>query len=283
MTSGGSLQALLRTDLAQAQLADGGFGFATARSGVEPAAEPTAVAALALDDQDARDWLLAHQAPSGGLPTFTGSVEDSSPAALVALALGRGRPEAQAALDYAIERRAQSVGESGQDANDGHRGWGWTPDAYSWVEPTARIMLAVRVLRSTATDVLDEAHAILVERQLPDGGWNYGKGAKAGVDPRGYLQTTAVALLALPRNDELAAVGLRFVEQRWADEPGGLSLAQALIAARLHDRRDLVVPLEQRLARTYAATRFLDNVLTLAWATLATAPDERLEPLRAAA
>jgi hypothetical protein len=243
---------------------------------VSSVAEPTAVAAVALGDADSHAWLRRHQHRDGGFPTFSDTAEDASPAALAALALGVGESGSRA-LDYVLSRRARTIGESGVDPSDSRRGWGWTPDTFSWVEPTARVLLATRVLRPEDAAVMREAHGVLAERQCPDGGWNHGSVAKIGIDPRGYLQTTAVALQALRKDDALVPRALNFVDEHWRSERGGLSLAQTIIALRLHGRQ--TTELERALASSYRRTRFLDNILTLAWAALATAPATHLAAL----
>jgi hypothetical protein len=270
-----ALHETLRTSLLRHRRPDGGFGFGP---GDASAPEPTAVAALALADDTSRRWLVGQQAADGGFATFAAVNEDSSPAALAALALGRV-PEGARALDYVVTRRARAIGESGTAQNPGRYGWGWTPETFSWVEPTARVLLATRVLRPTDRATRAEARTLLGQRQCRDGGWNYGNRAKTGVDPRGYLQTTAVGLQALDRGDPLSRGALRFVADRWQTEQGGLSLAQTIVALRLH--REDPTPLCEALGRTFARTRFLDNTLALAWATLATGSGERLVPLGA--
>jgi len=269
------LHATLAAALEGARAADGGFGLGP---GEPSAPEPTALGAIALDDARARDWLRGRQHPDGGFASFQGPVEDCSPAVLAALALGGGRASARA-LDYALARRAPSIGESGYGDPRTRLGWGWTPETFAWVEPTARVLLAARVLRPAARAVRREARGLLEARQCPDGGWNYGNAAKVGVDPRGYLQTTAVALHALGRGDPLSARGLTFVRERWRDEQGGLSLAQALVALRLHGEREPSGAIVTALGEAYARTGFLRNTIALAWATLATAPDARLRAL----
>lgn len=266
--------------LREARSGDGGFGFAVAQR-TEP--EPTAVAALALDDQGARRWLADHQAPDGGFAERGSAAEDCSTATLAALALP-DRASALRALDYAVARRAPAIGESGGESGDGREGWGWTPDTHSWVEPTARVLLAARVLRPEDDVVRKEGLRVLRDRQCPDGGWNYGNATVLGVDLRGYAQTTAVALIALHgTRGGMVERGLSLLRARWPREPGGLTLAQALVAFRLHDDAPSAARVEEALAVAFDETGFLGNVLALAWATFATAPDRRLGLLRGAA
>ena len=268
----------LANSLRGVQRPDGGFGLATGRP-AEP--EPTAIAAIALDDAAARAWLAKRQAANGGFAEREGLVEDCATSALTSLALER-HDEALRALDYAIARRSPQIGESGDEDGDGRDGWGWTPDTYSWVEPTSRVLLATRLLRPADRVTREEAVRLLEERQCPDGGWNYGNATVNGVDLRGYAQTTATALLALlGSGSDSVDRGLTFLQGAWRDEPGGLTLAQALVVFRLTGNAASVGEVEGALADAHRRTGFLGNVLVVAWAALASAPVRRLAMFRA--
>lgn len=267
---------MFAAELRAARSDDGGFGLAS-RGASE--VEPTAVAALALDDAAARGWLAAAQRPDGGFAAKDARPESPSVAALAALALD-DRRAALRALAHAVSGRAHTVGESGDGDRDGLDGWGWTNDTYSWVEPTSRVLLATKILRPTDSATRSEATRILRERRSPDGGWNYGNASVNGVDLSGYAQTTAVALIAL-QDEPVSLIGppLSFLGRRWRDEPGGLTLAQTLVALRLHDG-DGTSDVLRALVAVHRRSAFLGNVLALAWAALATAPDATLGRLR---
>lgn len=255
--------------LAAARLRDGGFGLA---HGGASEAEPTAVAALALDDPVARAWLARTQRPDGGFAAADGRPESPSVAALAALALADDREARSRAFAHALANRAPTVGESGDGDQDGRDGWGWTNDSYSWVEPTSRVLLATKILHPDDAATRAEAVRILRERHCLDGGWNYGSTSVKGVDLRGYAQTTAVALMALQGEaPSLVDPALRFLKKRWRDEPGGLTLAQSAVALDLH-RAEGVGEIRTALDTAFRKTAFLGNVLAIAWAALATAP-----------
>ena len=130
--------------LIAARSRDGGFGLG---HGGPSEPEPTAVAALALDDATARTWLARTQRSDGGFAARDGRPESPSVSALAALALAGNAPASGGAFDHALANRAPQVGESGDENKDGRDGWGWTNDSYSWVEPTARVLLATKILR----------------------------------------------------------------------------------------------------------------------------------------
>ncbi|HXF71914.1 MAG TPA: prenyltransferase/squalene oxidase repeat-containing protein [Actinomycetota bacterium] len=272
---GSELRAELRRRLLEARAGDGGFG---ARPGQPAEPEPTALAAIALDDERARDWLLDHQAPDGGFGLrIPGDVSDAAtPLAAIALPAG---PARERALDHLLRNRAQRVPDTPEIP---HRpdvaGWGWTPDTFGWVEPTARAVLALRLLRPDAGPAIADGVALLEDRECVGGGWNYGNRVVLGEEIPPYAQTTAVALLGL-QGLELPAVarGLATLRRLWPAERGGLTLAQALAAFRLAGDPEAGA-VERALGRRFARTGFLGDVVALAWAAIATG--EGLERIR---
>jgi len=54
------------------------------------------------------------------------------------------------------------------------KGWSWMVKTFSWVEPTALAMIALRAAGYKDHPRVQEAVALLMDRQLPDGGWNIG-------------------------------------------------------------------------------------------------------------
>jgi hypothetical protein len=233
---------------------------------------------MALQDAETRRWLVARQREDGGFGERDGRSDCPTTAALAALVLeDRGR--ARSALRFAIERRGLPL----PNARDPERraAWGWTSDARSLVEPTARVLLAVKRLTPSDRATRGEALRLFEERQCESGGWNFGNASVYDVDLRAYAQTTAVALIALQGEDEvLTGPGVGFLRRSWRHEPGGLTAAQALIAFRLHAVSDEVAPATEHLADLAARPPFRERPLAVAWAALATGPDELLEPLR---
>ena len=55
------------------------------------------------------------------------------------------------ALDYLVAHRAPTLGNDPRFPHDpATQGWGWTSKTFGWVEPTARGLLGLRVLRPAA-------------------------------------------------------------------------------------------------------------------------------------
>ena len=257
-----------------------GLGFGP-RPGLPPEPEPTALAAIALDDADARRWLAENQRGDGGFALVAGDVVSDSATALAALALPPGDAR-ERAVDHVLTHRAQPLPANPASPHDPDtRGWGWTSDTFGWVEPTARSLLALHVLRPSADTAIRDGLALLTDRECRGGGWNYGNRVVLGVDLPPYAQTTAAALIGLQGAEPaLYARGLDALVRLWPAERGGLSLAMALAAFRLAGARaegDARAALAEELDRT----ALLDDVVALAWAAIATGPG--LETLRRAA
>ena len=250
--------------LREARAADGGFG-TVAGSASEP--EPTALTAIAVGDAGAVAWLEQAQEEDGSFGVRVGTVF-SDDTALASLALPGGDAR-ERALDH-LER------VSGRSEIDGAGpppyGWPWTDGAYGWTEPTAWGLLALRANRPGAVERIDDGLATLRARECPGGGWNYGTPRSFGVDEPPFVQTTAVALLALAgADDALADRGRQVLRQRWRSESAGvLSLATATAALRsLHDPEADAA--SDVLRSAIAVTPDADTV-ALAWAAIALGP-----------
>jgi hypothetical protein len=250
--------------LARSKAGDGGFGSVP---GAHPEPAATALAAIALTDEDAVGWLLRSQRPDGSFGIDAGGVV-SDDTALTCLALPEG-PELERALDH-----VEST--SGANAVDGPGappyGWSWTIGAHGWTEPTAWGVLALRRRRPSAKERIDDGVRALRERACIGGGWNYGTPESFDVEQPPFVQTTAIALLATAGNDAvLTATGLDALRARWRDEDAGfLSLATAAAALRLLGDEDAVeaAALVERQATAAADA----GTVALAWASIALGP-----------
>ncbi len=77
------------------------------------------------------------------------------------------------------------------------KGWPWIEDTYSWVEPTALALLALRAAGYGGHPRAQEAVKMLMDRQLPHGGWNYGSTVVYGQELYPQSGSTGIALSAL--------------------------------------------------------------------------------------
>jgi hypothetical protein len=248
-----------------------GDGFGPA-AGSSPEPEPTALATIALDDQAGRRWLADHQSADGGFGIRAGTVVNDSATGLAALALQPGDAR-ERALDNLVSTPATRLPFNPDAPHDPTtRGWAWTAGTFGWVEPTARAVLALRLLRPGATAPIADGVAMLEDRQCDDGGWNYGNAVVLGDRLPSYGQTTAVALLALQGDPRMATDrGVGALRTRSREERGGLTLATSLAALRLLDTASAVA-VESALEVEFERSWLMDDVVVLSWAAIATGP-----------
>lgn len=270
----------LSARLQSARNDDGGFG---PRPGLPSEPEPTALATLALDDDGGRAWLASHQRADGSLALVIGdrvnppdeSVNDSA-TSLAALALPAGAAR-EKALDHIVAHQAVQLSSASPiiPMDITLRGWSWTPFTFGWIEPTSRNLLALQILRPSATAEITDAVKLLADRACVGGGWNYGNREVYDTDLDPYAQTTAIGLIGLQGagDPQVVADGYTVLRRLWPVETGGLSLALSLIAMRVAaDSTDAErADIEAGLSTSFDATAFLDDNVALAWATLATA------------
>ena len=77
------------------------------------------------------------------------------------------------------------------------KGWPWTANTHSWVEPTALSLMALQASGYREHKRVQEAIHMLMDRQLPAGGWNYGNTKVFGQELRPMPENSGMALNAL--------------------------------------------------------------------------------------
>jgi hypothetical protein len=77
------------------------------------------------------------------------------------------------------------------------KGWPWIENTHSWVEPTALALIALRTLGYEEHPRAIEAVNMILDRQLPKGGWNYGNTSVFGQELHSMPGPTGIALQAL--------------------------------------------------------------------------------------
>ena len=158
--------------------------------------------------------------------------------------------------------------------NDDLQGWSWLEGTFSWVEPTAWCLLALKkagklLNGSSAGDRIEEAERLLMDRCCLNGGWNYGNSNMLGKELRPYVPTTAIALLALQDRRETQEVrrSFEFLRLNQLKEESGLALALAALALRTYG--SVSGDVEARLREQLARTGFLGNNVARALALCA--------------
>jgi hypothetical protein len=123
-------------------------------------------------------------------------------------------------------------------------GWPWNKGTFSWVEPTASCLLALKKAggspRRTAADArITEADRLLADRCCKSGGWNYGNSNVLGKELHPYVPSTALALLALQDRRALPQVvrSVSWLDANWRREPSAMALSLSLVAMYVHGKR----------------------------------------------
>ncbi len=242
--------------------ADGGYPPA-AGGASEP--EPTALAAVALDDERARTWLLDHQRPDGAWFVGPDALGSDAATPFGALAL-EGSAASESAIDYLIAHPAAYIDPD----NPENRGWGWTYGTYTWVDPTARTLMALNRLRPDAGPI-PRGQLALALRECGGGGWNYGSPEVLGTKVEPYLATTAMAVMALHGlADPMLERGINVIKRLWHEEDGMLSGALAVAALRLTGNE--TGSMEGTLVERVSFGHLTPDAVALAWMAIALGP-----------
>ena len=76
-------------------------------------------------------------------------------------------------------------------------GWAWIDNTFSWIEPTTLSILALLKAGYGRHARVSEGIRLLMDRQLPRGGWNYGNTVVYGQELYAQPESTGMALTAL--------------------------------------------------------------------------------------
>jgi hypothetical protein len=282
--------------LVASQNPDGGWG---AHIGRASSTEITALATLALGGLERLDarasaahgvrWLATRQHDDGAWPVSARVDESSWATALAVLALDalgqepaaavrgarwllRRMPRTTGLVTSLVHRWAQNT--VAVRLNPDLKGWAWTADTASFVEPTCYVLLALKRLRrhlpgTAAVERIDEAERMIYDRMCRDGGWNYGNSAVLEAELWPYADVTALALLALAehRQHEANQRSLRALRAMLQRVDSGLALAWATLCFSAYGED--VAPLRHRLLERYERTAFLGETKVMALAVLA--------------
>lgn len=259
-----------------------------------PAAEPTALAALALlaherpaEARRALDWITRIQTTSGTVGVTAREKTPCWPTALAVLAWSAwDRAHGTSRYRGCIERAARwALGARGKTSPQspliGHdttlAGWPWAMGTHSWLEPTAYFVLALKAAGRSDHPRSREAVRLLVDRLLPSGGCNYGNTVVMGQELLPHVQPTGVVLLALAGervDDPRLGLSLDYIQGALTDTRAPASLAWGIMGLGAHGRRP---PSAGELLETACARQSClgPRAYTDALAALAALSDER--------
>lgn len=246
------------------------------RSGDAPAAEPTALAALALLGHGRTDSaikpleaLLKMQDGTGAVGIYQGAADPhwGTAYAIIAWSVALNgnslaadlRERVQAAAvrgsEFILRIAGTRIPKTGEVSHDTTIvGWPWVEGTHSWLEPTAVCYLALRATGMQAHPRGPEAVRLMVDRLLPEGGCNYGNTFVLGQTLRPQIQPTGIVLLALAgtgATDQRIGKSLTWLNGELNDNATTASLAYGLLGLAAHDREhaDAAKLLEAALAK----------------------------------
>lgn len=197
--------------LQSVQQPNGGFPY---YSGEEARPDATAWAIIALSsyafDREScnrgRAYLASQQATDGRVSISPSHPEASWPTPLAIFAW-EGVPQYQEAQSRAVDYLIGFTGQHFPNPDPsiiGHDtailGWPWITDTHSWVVPTALALLALHKVGLGTHPRAIAGQQMLINRQLPSGGWNYGSTTVFNRELHPLPECTAIALQALAGN-----------------------------------------------------------------------------------
>jgi hypothetical protein len=185
----------------------------------------------------ARSRLASEQQNDGRICLSLGHLNVIWPTALAILAWNGSsayRKCQDAAIHFLLEAKGRSSAEGGGSITPidfSLVGWPWVEETYSWVEPTALSILALTCSGHGKHERVHEATRLLMDRQLPSGGWNVGSTIVYGRESYPQIENTGVALSALSGQVERGQIGqsLQFLGGQATNCRTPLSLGWALL------------------------------------------------------
>lgn len=238
-----------------------------------PGTEPTSLAAIALATHgkseaasQATQWLASQQAEDGSLGIRAGQTAPCWPTSLAILAwiavdATRYSKQIAAAVNWTLSTQGERAEPT---ADVGHNtqliAWPWIEGTHSWVEPTALHVRALKVAGCGEHPRTREAVKLLIDRQLPTGGCNYGNTEVMGQTLLPHVQPTGLALLALAgESDEQGRLerSLAYLSHALSARTTTASLCWGLLGLSAHNQRptDADLWLESAWGRTIRRDR----------------------------
>jgi hypothetical protein len=221
--------------------------------GTAPASEPTALAALALHvhgrtdaAQPALEFLSSIQGDDGGVGVRDGLAEPGWPTGLAVsawLAAGGKRYARQVdmGVTWILSVRGEALPRSVEFGHDTQIvAWSYAEGTHSWIEPTALHVVALKAAGRSAHVRTRDGVRMLLDRQLPGGGCNYGNTIVLGQTLRPHVQPTGVALLALAGEQDTGgrvARSITWLRRSLGPQTSAASLAWGLLGLRAHDQQ----------------------------------------------
>jgi hypothetical protein len=215
---------------------------------LEPFCEPTLFSLLALYTAGAsRDetgpllaWLLPVRNGDGSIGLSpehrTQGTWLTAQFAVVLHYYGASAPLEQA-VNWLLRTRSAAVAQDPNVAQDNSLiGWPWVRGTFGWAEPTAWALIALNLQGLAEHPRAVEGRKLLLDRQIPAGGWNYGNREVRGRELLPFGDTTALALIALCGHvpEEAISASLEFLKRTAETVESPYDLAWAVIGLEIY-------------------------------------------------
>ena len=234
-------------------------------------AEPAALTGLALLGAEqvsaaipAAEWLASIQSPAGSVGI---SAAEATPCWPTALAISvwaqwnrlarsdRFAQNIENAITWTLRHEGKtSPPREGLGHDTSIRGWSWALGTHSWLEPTSMFVIALHQAGQPHHPRTLEATRMIVDRQLPSGGFNYGNTTVLGQQLLAHIQPTGLALAALgvaQISEHRVTRSIEYLLQEWPTLTSTASLCFAAIGLAAYDRSP--TSLDQKLRQCYEA------------------------------
>ena len=220
-------------------------------------AEPVAFASLAICANDLAaealplaNWLAEIQTSQGSVGVTREQATPAWPTGLAMLAWqasedasGNKRYAAakRQALGWALQEHGKALPQMRHMGHDTTLvGWSWAAATHSWLEPTCFFVLALKALGKGDHPRTREGVRLIIDRQLEQGGCNFGNTRVLGQPTLPHVQPTGLAMLAIanePSVDSRIERSLDFLESELNETCATASLCFALLGLTAHRRR----------------------------------------------
>ena len=228
--------------------------------------------------ENARQLLVSAQTQDGRVPVTPNNPDACWPTALAVLAW-HGSLQYQGPRDKALrfllefdEVNTVSTSEAPGVHDTTIKGWPWIARTHPWVEPTACALFAIRACRQMAHPRAQDGIRLLLDRQLPSGGWNCGNTFTFGLESRPTAETTGVALQATAglTSKDTVKNSIAYMQSEAALLHAPMSLAWAILG--LHAWSEIVDRPQERILQSLARQEEFGpydtvplSLLVLAW------------------
>ena len=143
-------------------------------------------------------------------------------------------------IDGLLSAKGIALEQDGSPVRQNNRlqAWSWTDGTFSWIEPTALCVIALKKARVASPSVrtrMTEAEALILDRVCEGGGWNYGNAQVLGQDLRPYVPTTALAVLAMQdrREHPAVAASINWLRSHGEGEPATMALSLSTLCRQV--------------------------------------------------